>query len=63
LIIALETFQQSVTRRIHDFERELASMRGKIDALVAIVGDKSKSADAIDLPNWRNGDAAPRSPH
>jgi hypothetical protein len=64
LIIALETFQRATTNRINDFERQLAELRGKVDALVTILGGKSKSTDTtLDLPNWRNGDVASRSPH
>jgi hypothetical protein len=38
---------------------EIAELKGKVDALLALLGQRSpKAADVIDLPDWRKHDAA-----
>ena len=59
LINAVQAFQGAVSRRIDDFDRQLIELRGKVDTLVAVLaGGKSKSADVVELPDWRRPDVA-----
>jgi hypothetical protein len=58
LFEALEAFQNAVTNKIDDFDR------GRVDTLIVLLaGGKAKSVETIDLPNWRNDDAAQPPPH
>jgi hypothetical protein len=37
----------------------IAELKGKVDALLTLLGQRSfKAADVIDLPDWRKHDAA-----
>jgi hypothetical protein len=45
--------------RLAPIERELAELRAKLDVLTTIMaGGTTKSADVIDLPDWRRRDVA-----
>ena len=59
LATALDEFSKATVDRFRALERENAELRGKVDALLILLGQKSfKAADVIDLPDWRKRDVA-----
>jgi len=59
LATALDEFSKATVDSFRALERENAELRGKVDALLILLGQKSfKAADVIDLPDWRKRDVA-----
>jgi hypothetical protein len=64
-VLVLERRRERAERAadVGKLEREIAALDGKVDALLTLIGKSEKftdlkSADVVDLPNWRRGHVA-----
>jgi len=59
LATALDEFSKATVDKFRALDIANAELRGKVDALLVLLGQKSlRAADVIDLPDWRKRDVA-----